>query len=112
MGLMSFPILSGYSMTLALPLLTAAIAQLSLAAGNANSTNDDLVWQKHVITNSKDDRLPFRLLLPLDYDKTKTYPLILFLHGGGAEGTDNEKQLATGVPLLATKERRKKFPCF
>ena len=34
------------------------------------------------------------LILPEDYSADRTYPLVLFLHGAGARGTDNEKQLA------------------
>src|SRR4051812_22718956 len=41
--------------------------------------------------------LPYRLLVPRNYDRRRAYPLVLFLHGAGARGTDNEKPLAQGV---------------
>ncbi len=38
--------------------------------------------------------LPYRLFVPADYDTTRTYPLVLALHGAGERGTDNERQIA------------------
>ena len=37
--------------------------------------------------------LPYRLLVPKNYDPTQKYPLVLFLHGGGDRGTDNRAPL-------------------
>ena len=34
-------------------------------------------------------RLPYRLYVPADYDKSKRYPVFLFLHGAGDRGFDN-----------------------
>ena len=36
------------------------------------------------------DTLPYRLLLPKNYDASRSYPLILFLHGSGERGNDND----------------------
>lgn len=55
--------------------------------------------------------LPYRLLLPKNYDQTKKYPLVLFLHGAGERGTDNAVQLKHGAPLFLKPEVRDKFPC-
>ena len=56
--------------------------------------------------------LPYRLLYPLHYNKHKKYPIVLFLHGAGQRGTDNEAQLV-GVPKALTDSAgREKYPCF
>lgn len=58
-----------------------------------------------------DDKiLPYRILYPEGYDKSKKYPLILLLHGGGERGNDNEKQLVHGAKLFLNKNMRSKYP--
>ena len=42
------------------------------------------------------DTLRYRILYPADYDAHKRYPLVLFLHGVGERGSDNERQLQVG----------------
>jgi predicted peptidase len=54
--------------------------------------------------------LRYRLLKPVDYDPKKSYPLVLFLHGAGERGSDNEKQLVHGVSAFV--KQRKNYPCF
>ena len=53
--------------------------------------------------------LPYRILYPDNYDKTKKYPLILLLHGGGERGNDNEEQLMHGAKLFLKDENRKAY---
>jgi predicted peptidase len=70
-----------------------------------------LFYTKAVYTTGNDS-LRYRLLYPLHYSKHKRYPLVLFLHGAGQRGTDNEAQL-TGVPKVLTDTAgREKYPCF
>ncbi len=66
-------------------------------------------YQKKWLIDGK-DTLPYRLLLPLDYDPGKKYPLILFLHGAGERGNDNEKQLVHGAKLFLVDSIRKTYP--
>jgi predicted peptidase len=54
--------------------------------------------------------LPYRILYPANYSKNKKYPLVLFLHGAGERGNDNEKQLIHGAQLFVNEENRKNFP--
>ena len=41
--------------------------------------------------------LRYRLYVPKNYDCGESYPLLVFLHGAGERGTDNEKQLIHGL---------------
>jgi len=66
-------------------------------------------FEKHTLIKDQ-DTLPYRLLLPENYDPNKKYPLIIFLHGSGERGNDNEKQLTHGAALFLKKENRAKFP--
>ncbi len=45
--------------------------------------------------------LLYRLILPENYDESKSYPLILFLHGAGERGDDNTSQLKNAVQRIA-----------
>lgn len=54
--------------------------------------------------------LPYRILFPDGYDKTRKYPLILVLHGAGERGSDNEKQLIHGAKLFIDSLARKRYP--
>ena len=47
------------------------------------------VFEKHAYKGSKGS-LPYRLLKPLNLVPNQSYPLIIFLHGAGERGDDNE----------------------
>jgi predicted peptidase len=68
------------------------------------------LYQKKEYSYAEGKVLPYRILYPENYDKTKKYPLVLFLHGAGERGNDNEKQLVHGSKLFLDAENRKKFP--
>ena len=67
------------------------------------------LYQKKVFI-FRNDTLPYRILFPENYDKSKSYPLVLFLHGAGERGHDNESQLIHGSSLFTNPENRAKFP--
>lgn len=67
------------------------------------------LYEKHWFVKNGDS-LPYRVLLPENYDASKKYPLIYFLHGAGERGNDNEKQLIHGSKLFLKEEVRKNFP--
>ena len=56
------------------------------------------------------DSLPYRILYPKHFDSEKKYPLVLFLHGSGSRGKDNEKQLFWGADLFLDSSNREKYP--
>jgi predicted peptidase len=58
-------------------------------------------------------KLLYRLWIPRGYDPKKKYPLILFLHGAGERGDDNQKQLAHPDVLHWVREKyAKEHPSF
>ncbi|HET8829845.1 MAG TPA: prolyl oligopeptidase family serine peptidase [Pelobium sp.] len=59
---------------------------------------------------SRGDTLPLRILYPENFDPSKKYPLMLFLHGRGESGNDNERQLTHGSKMFLDPEFRKNYP--
>ena len=57
----------------------------------------------------KGDTLNYRLLFP-DADTFRKYPLVIFLHGAGERGNDNEAQLKWGVTNFATDQNMTLHP--
>ncbi|MVM34017.1 prolyl oligopeptidase family serine peptidase [Spirosoma sp. HMF4905] len=58
------------------------------------------------------DTLRYRMLYPENYKKRKRYPLVVFLHGAGERGNDNEHQLDLGASLFLSDSVRHQFPAF
>src|SRR6266516_6522055 len=57
----------------------------------------------------KGDTLNYRQLIP-DSDPLRKYPLVIFLHGSGERGNDNEAQLKWGVNNFATDQNMMLHP--
>ncbi len=96
------------SKTISLVRLAAGLLLLSLL--NVADAQDLSQYQKREFKTADGNTLPYRLLFPENYDKTKKYPLILFLHGAGERGTDNEKQLVHGAKMFLEAQNRQRFP--
>ncbi|WP_439185611.1 alpha/beta hydrolase-fold protein [Carboxylicivirga taeanensis] len=58
----------------------------------------------------ENETLLYRILYPDNYDENKKYPLLLFLHGAGERGSDNERQLNLGGDLFLNEKLRQKYP--
>ena len=72
---------------------------------------DSSLYKKAVFAKGKNS-LNYRIMYPSKYDVNKKYPVILFLHGAGERGSDNEKQLVHGAKLFADSANRAKYPAF
>jgi predicted peptidase len=75
-------------------------------------------FQKRLFTNNT-DTLPYNILIPISFNETNDtaandlrYPLIIFFHGAGERGTDNEKQTVHIRELFLNKENANKFKAF
>jgi predicted peptidase len=95
--------------------LPAMIVLLELCAMGHGQDVTKLYQPENLTSTSPEGeslKLPYRLLKPAHIESGKVYPLVLFLHGAGERGTDNEKQLKYLPTWLASDENRQKYPCF
>ena len=76
-----------------------------------NAVAQPSLFSYEKFTNDKGDTLNYRMLFP-DYDTIRKYPLVIFLHGSGERGKDNNAQLKWGVMNFATDQNMKLHPCF
>lgn len=82
----------------------AAVLLLSTAA-NAQVSR----FSSGRYTDGSGDTLHYRILYP-DYDTSRSYPLVVFLHGSGERGDDNNAQLKWGVLNFATDRMMAEHP--
>lgn len=73
------------------------------------SIAQSLRFSSNKYINDKGDTLHYRLLFP-DSDTLRRYPLVIFLHGSGERGNDNEAQLKWGVMNFATDQNMMMHP--
>lgn len=60
-------------------------------------------------------KLHYRLMMPRNYDPSKSYPLVVNVHGSGGVGTDNVKNMEMvilGTALFTKYFHDKEFECF
>lgn len=69
-------------------------------------------FKAHTYEDDSENELNYRMLKPVDYDSSKSYPLVLFLHGAGERGDDNFSQLKWGAQHFADPDFREKYPAF
>ena len=58
------------------------------------------IMSKETFVSSDNTTLPYRLYVPEDYNPEKEYSFLLFLHGAGNRGNDNESQVSVHTGLL------------
>jgi predicted peptidase len=95
------------------PWAAAALISIATMTDRPALADDDLAaFERREYRDAEGAVLPYRLLRPRDYDAAKRYPLVLFLHGAGERGTDNEKQLVHGMREFLREEMRADHACF
>lgn len=84
----------------------------SLVSGTRAATLTDLLPLS--FTNAPGQVLPYRLWVPKPLDPARRYPVVLFLHGAGERGADNQAPLSgTPDPLsFLAVEYQATWPCF
>lgn len=70
--------------------------------------------KSHANANIANYSMPYRLFVPTGYNANTSYPLVLFLHGAGERGTDNNSHLESsrGAKLWAETANQASYPCF
>lgn len=75
----------------------------------------DLSSKKVFVDDATGVSMAYRLYLPENYDSNTKYPVVLYLHGNGFQGDDNEKHVIgeIGEPLdeLVSLGNRSDYPC-
>ena len=74
---------------------------ISTIASQASITQSDYISDEVVV---KGEKYPYLLLPPRNIVEDKTYPLVVFLHGAGERGNDNNKQKRHFPELMASAE--------
>ncbi|PWT70666.1 MAG: phospholipase [Bacteroidetes bacterium] len=85
------------------------LALLSISSIPIAFTQPSSKFSTNKYGNGKGDTLLYRLLFP-DANPSQKYPLIIFLHGSGERGSDNEAQLKWGVMNFATDQNMSQHP--
>lgn len=87
--------------------LLSALATSAIGQNNPAYIKQEYIKQEYI---KGGDTLRYRIMYPLNYDAKKQYPLVLFLHGAGERGNNNEVQLVHGAKMFADTANRTRFP--
>lgn len=69
-------------------------------------------YERKTFVSSDGTELNYRLLRPQEALKQKKYPLVIFMHGLGERGEDNEKQLLHGGGMFLNPANQEKYPAY
>lgn len=86
-------------------IITASLA--CLIAASAQSS-----YEHRQYISSEGHELNYRLLTPAAVKEKKAYPLVIFLHGAGERGSDNEKQLIHCSQNFLNPVNQEKYPAY
>lgn len=79
--------------------------------GYAHKPIENEEYAKCTFVDSSNNTMPYRMLSP-DIKVGEKYPLVVFLHGSGERGDDNEKQLLYGASTFSNPSNVDKYPTF
>ncbi|MEK9604593.1 MAG: alpha/beta hydrolase-fold protein [Flavobacteriaceae bacterium] len=82
-------------------IITSMILSFGLSFGQT--------YESEIFEHNK-KTLPYRILLPENFNPENAYPLLMILHGAGERGDDNVSQLFHGGKLFQSDSFRSKYP--
>lgn len=89
-------------------LITILFFQVSFVF--AESSSSQLAFSAETFTSTTGQQVPYRILLPENYDPKKSYPMMVWLHGRGESGNNNTSQINNGIEKFLEPEVHQKFP--
>ena len=82
-----------------------------LCAGFAAVSAQNSYEHKEFVS-AEGQSIKYRLLTPQDMSAKKKYPLVIFLHGAGERGDDNNSQLRHGSQMFLNPVVQEKYPAY
>ncbi|MEX0742575.1 MAG: alpha/beta hydrolase-fold protein, partial [Phycisphaeraceae bacterium] len=89
-----------------------ALLMVTLQAHAANPADLAELYEAHTYQAADGGEMPYRLLMPENYDPQKQYPLVVLLHGAGERGSDNQSPLQWGAAQFTDPANRQAYPAF
>ncbi len=90
---------------ISLTLMSAFISSLSAASKKKKKQPATVIKAEGFEAHKMGNKMAYRLKLPKNMKKGKSYPLVIFLHGIGCVGTDNTKQMKFAAPVVNALEK-------
>jgi predicted peptidase len=96
-----------------IPILCGILVVLSAAVVAAQEKEAwNGLFSREMFEDGTNGALAYRLMAPAKLEEGHRYPLVLFLHGAGERGDDNNAQLLHGMREFASDAHRQKFPAW
>ena len=91
---------------------SALVVLIAASAFAQRPSPKESPYQKKTFTSSEGTELLYRQLDPQNMNPKKKYPVILFLHGAGERGNDNERQLVHGSRMFLNPTVLEQYPAY
>ena len=69
-------------------------------------------YEAKEFVSTEGQSIKYRELTPKDMNVRKKYPLVIFMHGAGERGDDNESQLKHGGQMFLNPVNLDKYPAY